>query len=127
MTPDMENSKFLTLITFQDEQTDLNMIFEFFLTLVKINYCKYFNNQGPSVKDVRPQGRGGFFRCGRPHILMQKTSDFSKFMVCPHGQGGRGFEPVRTFCEQGDQFFAFMCRRPLWMAPYSNNMNRLFV
>jgi len=32
-------------------------------------------------------GQGGFFKCGRPHFLMQKTSDFSKFMVCPHGQG----------------------------------------
>jgi len=29
-----------------------------------------------------------FFRCGRPHFLEKKTSDFSKFMVCPHGQGG---------------------------------------
>jgi len=32
---------------------------------------------------------------------MQKTSDFSKFMVCPHGQEGeKGFESVRTFCGQ---------------------------
>jgi len=30
----------------------------------------------------------GFFRCGRPHFLVQKTSDFSKFMVCPLRQGG---------------------------------------
>jgi len=30
-----------------------------------------------------------------------KTFDFSKFMVCPHGQGGRGVEPVRTFFGQG--------------------------
>jgi len=35
-----------------------------------------------------------------------KTFDFSKFMVCPHGQGGeggrkRGVEPVQTFCGQG--------------------------
>jgi len=29
----------------------------------------------------------GFFRCGRPHFLAQKTSDFSKCVVCPHGQG----------------------------------------
>jgi len=32
---------------------------------------------------------GGFFRCGRLHFLVQKTSDFSKFMVCPHGQERR--------------------------------------
>jgi len=31
--------------------------------------------------------KGGFFRCGRLHFLMQKN--FSKFMACPHGQGGR--------------------------------------
>jgi len=36
------------------------------------------------------KGGGGFFRCGRPHFLAQKTSDFSKFMMCPHGQEGRG-------------------------------------
>jgi len=29
----------------------------------------------------------GDFRCGRPHFLMQSL-DFSKFMVCLHGQGG---------------------------------------
>jgi len=23
-------------------------------------------------------------------LLVQKPADFSKFMVCPHGQGGRG-------------------------------------
>jgi len=31
---------------------------------------------------------GRFFRCGRPQFLVQKTSNFSKFMVSPHGQGG---------------------------------------
>jgi len=30
-----------------------------------------------------------------------KTSDFSKFMMCPHGQGGEGFEPMRTFFGEG--------------------------
>jgi len=51
-----------------------------------------------SIKDVLNQEGGGvdpvrtfysqerLFRCGRPHILVQNTSDFSKFMVCPHGQ-----------------------------------------
>jgi len=29
-----------------------------------------------------------FISCGRPHLLVKKTSDVSKFMVCPHGQGG---------------------------------------
>jgi len=29
-------------------------------------------------------GQGG---CGRPHFLVEKTLDFSTFMVCPYGQG----------------------------------------
>jgi len=33
---------------------------------------------------------------------VQKIQDFSEFMVCPDGQGG------------GSQFFAILCRRPLW-------------
>jgi len=28
--------------------------------------------------------QGGFFRCERPHNLVQKNSDFSKFIVYPH-------------------------------------------
>jgi len=28
-----------------------------------------------------------FFRFGRPHFLAQKTSEFLKFMVCPHERG----------------------------------------
>jgi len=50
-------------------------------------------------------GQGKFFRCRRPLFLMQKTSDFSKYMVCPHGQ-----ERV--------QFSAILYWRPLWTAPY---------
>jgi len=29
---------------------------------------------------------GGFFSYGRPHFLARKTSDFSKFMICPHDE-----------------------------------------
>jgi len=29
----------------------------------------------------------GFFRCGSPQFSVQKTSEFSKFIVCPHGLG----------------------------------------
>jgi len=39
---------------------------------------------------------GGYFRSGRPHFLVQKTSNFSKFIVYSHGQG-RGWA-MRTFC-----------------------------
>jgi len=45
------------------------------------------------------EGRG-ISSDGRPHFLVQKTSDFSKFMVCSRGQGGRS------------QFFAILCGRP---------------
>jgi len=53
-----------------------------------------------SIKDVRivrsqggsgfvvQCGQGEFFRCGRPRFLEQKTSLFSKYVVCPHGQEG---------------------------------------
>jgi len=52
-------------------------------------------------------------------LLVQKTSDFSKVMVCQHGQGGgEEAEPVRTFFGQAGrgQFFAILCGRPLWTA-----------
>jgi len=41
-------------------------------------------------------------------FLVQKTSDFSKFMVCPNEQGEVG----------GGQFFAILYGRLLWTAPY---------
>jgi len=45
-----------------------------------------------SSADICEQGSKdkGFFRCGRPHFLVQKTSDFSKFMVCLHGRTDKG-------------------------------------
>jgi len=47
----------------------------------------------------------------------KKTSDFSKFMVCPLGQGERGLSQ----CGQwgiGGQFFPILCGCLLWTAPY---------
>jgi len=32
---------------------------------------------------------------------MRTFALFDAFMECPHGQGGREIEPVRTFCGQG--------------------------
>jgi len=61
--------------------------------------------KGLSIKDVRTQEEGvcpvrtffGQEKRGSSdadvcslHSLAQKTSDFSKFTVCPHGQGGEG-------------------------------------
>jgi len=34
------------------------------------------------------RGERGFCTCGRPDFLVQKASDFLKFMMRPHGQGG---------------------------------------
>jgi len=79
-------------------------------------------------------GRRGFAQCGhftgkegggssdvdgRPHFLATKTSDFSKFIVCPHGQGGRGLSQCGNFVDngRGGQFFEILCRHPLWTAP----------
>jgi len=61
-------------------------------------------NRKGSIKDVRTQGGlssatfcvlgDGVFRCGRPHFLALKSSNFLKFMVCLHGQ------------ERGSELFA---------------------
>jgi len=32
-------------------------------------------------------------------LLVTKTSDFSKFLVCPHGQGGSS--PANIFADKG--------------------------
>jgi len=52
------------------------------------------------------QGKGEFFKCGNPHLLGQKTSDFLKFMVSAQ-QGRRGVEPMRSFCRQGERGLIF--------------------
>jgi len=69
---------------------------------------------------------GGVFRCGRSHFLVQKSSDFLKFMVCLHGKGGEGVEPVRAFFGQGggnnfSRFFSDVFHaRPLMVYIYSS-------
>jgi len=39
------------------------------------------------------------------HLLVQRTSDFSKFMVYVHGQGGKG---VNIFCFYAYVFYRLM-------------------
>jgi len=54
-------------------------------------------------------------------LLCAKIVGFFEIYDCPHGQG-EGVEPVRTFCGQwgeGGQFFAILCGRLLWTAPYN--------
>jgi len=72
------------------------------------------------VRSFFRQGEGGSSDADVRTEEEQKTSDFSKFLVCLHGQEGRGLEPVRTFFGQGGmkcQFFAILCGRLLWTAP----------
>jgi len=65
---------------------------------------------GAVHKDVRRQAEGGLSNANilrsngigvlqirTSALLVQKTSDFSKFMVYPHGQGGEEVEPGWTF------------------------------
>jgi len=52
-----------------------------------------------------------YFRCRRPHFFVQTTSNFLKFMLCPHEQGLRQFG---HFADKGNQIFAILCGRLLW-------------
>jgi len=63
-------------------------------------------NQGGWVSSADIFRTKEFFRCGRPHFFVQKTSEFSKFIVYPHGKGGS--EPVRTRGERRSFFSRFM-------------------
>jgi len=47
----------------------------------------------------------GFFRCGRLHFFVQKSSDFLKFVVCPHGQG-RGWASADILWTRGGVNFS---------------------
>jgi len=64
---------------------------------------KITKNKGLSIKDVRSRG---FFRCGRPHFLVQKNSGFFEIYGVSKRTRGRG-------C----QFFAISCGRLLWTVP----------
>jgi len=56
----------------------------------------------------------GFFRCGRHSIWRKKISDFSKFIVCLHGQGegGEGWANADIFRtkKEGAIFFGTVLR-----------------
>jgi len=66
------------------------------------------------VRTYFGQGEKGVFRCGSPYVLVQNTSDFSKFMVsartkglsqCGHlrtmGRGSIFCDFVRISCMNG--------------------------
>jgi len=48
--------------------------------------CPQSGGGGLSSVDTFGQGRRGVLRMRTPALLAKKTSDFSKFIVCPHGQ-----------------------------------------
>jgi len=79
---------------------------------------------GPSVKDVRSQeGRrlssanilrqGGFFRCGRPQILVEKKLQTFRNLRCLRTDKEGSSEDKRGM----SQFFVIFCERPLWTTP----------
>jgi len=69
------------------------------------------------VRTFCEQRGGVFFRCGRPHFFVQKTSGFSKFMGF---RTNKGIEPVRAFCRQGRGIFRDFVRF-LWTTSYEND------
>jgi len=62
-------------------------------------------------------GQGGSLRCGCPHFLMQKTSDFQNLWCVRTEKGGEGVEPVRTFCRQRGVDFSRFCTDVLYGRP----------
>jgi len=68
-------------------------------------------------------GKRGFVQCGHfadkedssdadVHTFGAKTLNFSKFIVCPHGQSGMGVSQCRHFTDKGE---GLIFRE--WMAP----------
>jgi len=48
------------------------------------------------VRTFCEQGEKGVVQMRTFALFGAKNFRISKFMACPHGQGGSGFEPVRT-------------------------------
>jgi len=65
-----------------------------------------------AVHKRRPQSGERGLPMRTSTLLVQKTSDFSKFMVCPHGQ-------------EGGVIFRDFLRRPLWKTPYGGWLSYL--
>jgi len=62
---------------------------------------------------------GGFFRCRRPHFLMQTTLNFSKFTVVRMDKEGEG-EPVRNFSDKGKEVkFSRFCADVFYGRPFA--------
>jgi len=60
---------------------------------------------------------GGVLKCGRPHLLGAKNSDFLKFTLCPHGQGGRGHFVRTSFMDGPKSQSIFPCLGSISRSP----------
>jgi len=100
-------------------------------------WLSYVHKECPQSGRICPertfcrQGEG-FFWCKRPHFLVQKLLDFSKLMVCPHGQGKRGMSQCGHFSDKGrGQFFSWLCVDVFYGWPliklYSNLHNQINI
>jgi len=73
--------------------------------LQNISFCSTnYYLEGLSIKDVRSQE--GHTSDADICNFWCKSSSFSKFMVCPHGQG-KGLIQCRHFADEGGLFFFF--------------------
>jgi len=85
----------------------------------------FVRSQGDGVYPMRTRGEG-FFRCDRSDdriFWRQKTLDFSKFMVCPHGQ--ERLSQCGHFADKrrGSVFRDFM-RTSFMVGPFWRNRNK---
>jgi len=85
------------------------------------------------MEGVCPVRTKGLFKLRTFALFGAKTSNFSKFLICPQEQEGRGvffdvsagtrrergFEQVRIFCKLGGggSIFTILCGRLLWTTP----------
>jgi len=72
--------------------------------------CRHFADKEEGVLQMRTSALFG-----------AKNLDFSKFLLCSHEQEGRGLSQCGYFADKegGGQFFAILCGRLFWTAPYS--------
>jgi len=77
---------------------------------------------GEGVCPVLTRKEGGSSDTDVRTFWEQKTSDFSKFMVCPLGQGGRG----SASADKKGQFFESLCGYLSWTAHQNTRVRYTF-
>jgi len=95
-------------------------------TLLQLSLQKHNYSKGPSIKDVRSQVGGGlsnsdkgrgFFRCGRPHFLVQNNVGlFEIYGVSARTRERRDWASADILRTRGGQFFTILCGYFLWTA-----------